>query len=107
MFKKLRLLRDQDGQVFIYVVAVMMLVALVVPSVLSLTSASGQSTQIQTDKMQRYYAADIGIEEILSSGSTVIIEWAERIRDLLDNSTVWVHLDVAGEQERHIRVSRP
>lgn len=49
-------------------------------------------------------ALSIGIEELLESGKTVIIEWAERIRNLLDNRTVWVKIEVKGNTERLFKI---
>jgi tRNA threonylcarbamoyladenosine biosynthesis protein TsaE len=38
-------------------------------------------------------AVEIGIEELLNSGRTVIIEWAERIRELLCDDAVTVCIE--------------
>ncbi len=51
-------------------------------------------------------ALDIGIDEILGSGETVIIEWPERIGDLLSGlDVVNIHIEVCGEFRRLIRIS--
>jgi len=49
-------------------------------------------------------ASAIGIEEIFSSGSSVIVEWAERARDLFPEQTVWITIEVLGPQERKITI---
>ena len=49
-------------------------------------------------------AVNIGIEEIFASGCTVVVEWAERVRELFPEKTVWVKIEVLGEKERKITV---
>jgi len=55
--------RGERGQVLIFVTILMMLAALIVPPVLSMTSAATRSTNVSKEKMQQYYAADTGIED--------------------------------------------
>jgi len=48
---------------------------------------------------------DIGLEEILDGNGICLIEWAERIRELLPEKTIWVNFSHAGGDRREIRVS--
>ena len=48
-----------------FVVIVLALAAIIIPSALYLTNASHRSTQISKEKMQQYYAADTGVEDAL------------------------------------------
>lgn len=50
-------------------------------------------------------AVDIGIEEELAPDGWTIIEWAERLGDLLPPGTVRVQIEIVSENERRIIVS--
>ncbi|MFH1707728.1 MAG: tRNA (adenosine(37)-N6)-threonylcarbamoyltransferase complex ATPase subunit type 1 TsaE [Planctomycetota bacterium] len=50
-------------------------------------------------------AAAIGLEELLAAGATVIIEWAERVRELLGPGTVWINARHDGERARRFTVT--
>lgn len=50
-------------------------------------------------------ALDIGIEDYLNSDGLTVIEWADRIADLLPPHTKRVHLKVTGETTREITTS--
>ena len=50
-------------------------------------------------------AESAGLREILASGETVIIEWPERIEELLDERTIRITIHVQSESERRIAVS--
>lgn len=52
-------------------------------------------------------AVTIGIEEIFESGSTVIIEWAERIEALLPENTFRVRIRILSHEKRHISFLPP
>lgn len=52
-------------------------------------------------------AIDIGIEEMLASGKTVIIEWAERIKGLLSKTAVLITIETSGISERIFTVTVP
>lgn len=47
-------------------------------------------------------ALDIGIEDYLSSDGVCVIEWADKLADLLPAGTRWFHLSVTGESRRSI-----
>jgi tRNA threonylcarbamoyladenosine biosynthesis protein TsaE len=50
-------------------------------------------------------AVEIGIEEELAPDGWTIIEWAERLGDLLPPGTVRVQIEIVSENERRIMVS--
>jgi tRNA threonylcarbamoyladenosine biosynthesis protein TsaE len=47
----------------------------------------------------------LGLEEYLDRGGVLVIEWAERVRDLLPADTIWIEID-PGDSERRISVRR-
>jgi len=47
-------------------------------------------------------ALDIGIEDYLSGDGVCVIEWADKLADLLPAGTRWFHLSVTGESRRSI-----
>lgn len=51
-------------------------------------------------------ALDIGLEEILNSQGICVIEWAERIENLLPPETIWISLTHKGGDEREIRIGQ-
>jgi len=48
---------------------------------------------------------DIGSDEILCDDGVSAVEWADRVADALPPERIDVHLEVAGESERRIRVT--
>lgn len=47
-----------------------------------------------------------GLGEILDDGdSVVIIEWADRVRELIPDNAIWIHIKHMGENTREIEVS--
>ncbi len=50
-------------------------------------------------------AFDIGIEEYLYSGSRCLIEWPDKITNLLPNTAITVKIDIISDSERRIFVS--
>jgi len=75
MANRLNLRRRQAGQILMYVIIVLALAAIIIPSVLFLTGASHRSTQASTEKLQEYYAADTGVEyalQQLASGNLLV-----------------------------------
>ena len=48
---------------------------------------------------------DLGSAEYLEGEGVCVIEWADRVRDWLPATTVWVELGVTGEGSRRARVS--
>jgi len=54
---------------------------------------------------QPQQAVEIGIEEELAPDGWTIIEWAEKLGDVLPASAVRIHIDVVGENERRISVA--
>jgi len=56
--------RGERGQVLIFVTVLLMLAALILPPVLSMTSAANRTTQVTKEEMQQYYAADMGLDDV-------------------------------------------
>jgi tRNA threonylcarbamoyladenosine biosynthesis protein TsaE len=52
-------------------------------------------------------AVDIGIEEELAPDGWTIIEWAEKLGDLLPAGAVRVAIEIVGENERRITITPP
>lgn len=49
-------------------------------------------------------AFDIGIEDYLDSGALCLIEWPDRVADILPDDTVWVKIDVLPDGARRLSV---
>ncbi len=45
----------------------------------------------------------IGFDEMCTSGGVVIVEWADRVREVMPKRTVWVEITVTGAEERKIK----
>ena len=52
-------------------------------------------------------AFDIGIEDYLDSGALCLIEWPDRIDDILSDDTVRVKIDVLPDGSRRLTVNTP
>lgn len=51
---------------------------------------------------------ELGLEEIFSNpNNLVIIEWAEKLKDLQPNNTTEIHFKNTGKNSRKIRLSKP
>lgn len=50
-------------------------------------------------------ALDLGVEDYFDSGALCLIEWPERVEDILPDDTVKVTIKVAESGQRHITVS--
>ncbi len=50
-------------------------------------------------------AFDIGIEEYLYSGSRCLIEWPDKITNLLPNTAITIKVDIISDFERRVFVS--
>ena len=48
----------------------------------------------------------IGGEEIIFSSGISMIEWSERIEDLIPNTAFWVDIEICGDDKRLIRIYR-
>jgi tRNA threonylcarbamoyladenosine biosynthesis protein TsaE len=48
----------------------------------------------------------IGFPELLEQGGVVVVEWAERVSDLLPESCVQVTIEATGENSRQIHLAR-
>ncbi|MDR7417111.1 MAG: tRNA (adenosine(37)-N6)-threonylcarbamoyltransferase complex ATPase subunit type 1 TsaE [Armatimonadota bacterium] len=46
----------------------------------------------------------LGLEELFDEGGVVLVEWAERAERLLPPDTLWIHLEIADESTRTIRL---
>lgn len=53
------------------------------------------------DEMEGY---DIGMDEYLASGNICLIEWPERIENLLPENTVWVNIRVEEDNSRTFEI---
>ncbi|MCM1355371.1 MAG: tRNA (adenosine(37)-N6)-threonylcarbamoyltransferase complex ATPase subunit type 1 TsaE [Staphylococcus sp.] len=49
-------------------------------------------------------AFDIGIEDYLDSGALCLIEWPDRIADILPDDTVWVKIEELSDGSRRLSV---
>ncbi|MBD5267265.1 MAG: tRNA (adenosine(37)-N6)-threonylcarbamoyltransferase complex ATPase subunit type 1 TsaE [Bacteroides sp.] len=52
-------------------------------------------------------AFDIGVEDYFDSGALCLLEWAERIEDILPDDTVKVNLKVLDDDSRELTVIMP
>lgn len=50
-------------------------------------------------------ALDLGVEDYFDSGALCLIEWSERVEDILPDDTVKVTIKVEESGQRHITVS--
>ena len=46
----------------------------------------------------------LGFDEMCSSGGVVIVEWADRVRAVMPERTVWVEIAVTGAEERKVKI---
>ena len=49
----------------------------------------------------------IGFSELLAQGGVVVVEWAERVKDLLPAQRIGVRIEAAGLHDRRIEISSP
>ncbi len=49
--------------------------------------------------------ADLGYEDYFFAGNVVVIEWAEKIRQVLPEQTIFIEIDYVDENTRNIRIS--
>ena len=47
----------------------------------------------------------LGLEEMLNQGSVIVVEWAERVADVLPSDRLSVELEIVGSNSRRIRMS--
>jgi predicted acyltransferase (DUF342 family) len=77
MRNKSGLMRDEKGQVLIWVIALMVLAALIIPPFVASAYSGLHTSSVQQEKMQEFYAADTGIEDalqwIISEGNNITI----------------------------------
>jgi predicted acyltransferase (DUF342 family) len=66
MRNKSGLMRDEKGQILIWVIALMMLAALIIPPFLASAYAGVHTSKVRQERMQELYAADTGIEDALN-----------------------------------------
>lgn len=50
-------------------------------------------------------AADLGMEEYFDGEGVSVIEWAEKFPSLLPERTIWIKMEILGEEERKITIS--
>jgi tRNA threonylcarbamoyladenosine biosynthesis protein TsaE len=71
---------------------------------------SGRLTVYHLDAYRTSGADDmdaIGFSELLEQGGVVVVEWAERIVELLPKDTIHIRIRSTGESTREIRVEEP
>lgn len=44
-------------------------------------------------------------EIVADNGNLIVVEWAENVEDILPDGTVWVTMEVSGEEERDITIT--
>lgn len=49
----------------------------------------------------------IGFPELLDQGGVVVVEWAERVAELLPPGVIGVRIEAGGEGQRHIEIVKP
>ncbi|HNR98572.1 MAG TPA: tRNA (adenosine(37)-N6)-threonylcarbamoyltransferase complex ATPase subunit type 1 TsaE [Planctomycetota bacterium] len=49
----------------------------------------------------------LGIGELIEGGGATVIEWADRVAEILPAHTVWIELDVTGPCSRRLRARIP
>ena len=49
----------------------------------------------------------IGFGELLEQGGVVVVEWADRVTDLLPGDTIHVRIEATDETSRRITIDRP
>ena len=59
------LLKGEGGQLLIYVLIIVLVAALIIPPLLGLTYSGLRSSSMGHEKMQRFYAADAGVEDAI------------------------------------------
>lgn len=51
-------------------------------------------------------AADLGLEEAFGPDRITVVEWPERLPDLLPPGTIRIHIDGAGDEPRRLTIER-
>jgi tRNA threonylcarbamoyladenosine biosynthesis protein TsaE len=51
-----------------------------------------------------FEAEDIAIEEYFEKGGITVVEWAEKIKELLPKSAIKININVLGEEKRDIDI---
>ena len=52
-------------------------------------------------------AEDIGIDEIMQADGVTVIEWPERVEELLDDRTIVIKIEGSGDEPRVLTVLWP
>lgn len=50
-------------------------------------------------------AIDLGIEEIFDSPAVIMIEWADKIKEIIPTDSLWLHINAVGDDTRSIKFS--
>ncbi len=48
--------------------------------------------------------AALGFDELCESGAVVLVEWADRVRDVMPAESVWLTIEATGETSRRLRL---
>ncbi len=46
----------------------------------------------------------LGFDEMVQAGGTVVVEWADRVRDVMPDDTLWIELTITGDTQRSVRL---
>lgn len=52
-------------------------------------------------------AFDIGVEDYFDSGAICLIEWPDRVADILPDDTVWIDIEVQPDGSRLLKMTEP
>ncbi len=51
--------------------------------------------------------SEVGLEEYFERGGVVVIEWGDKLRELVPSQAIEVHFEIVDEYRRKIRIIRP
>ncbi len=46
----------------------------------------------------------LGFEEMIAEGEFVVVEWADRVRDVMPPDALWIELTIEGDRQRRIEL---
>jgi len=76
------------------------------PSFVIMKNYKGRLPVYHIDLYRVFSSEDVPfIEDIMNSGAVVIIEWAERILDVLPEERIDVRIEIAGENRRRVWIN--
>ena len=51
--------------------------------------------------------SEVGLEEYFERGGVVVIEWGDKLKELVPSQAIEVHFEIVDEYRRKIRIIRP